>query len=151
MAKVLNQCLKTVVSEKHLWKVKLLEDWEKIAGKFKDNVIIEKIQEDLLILGVCHPAWAQELFLNSDNLKRKINKIFREEKIKKIQFRVVNFNLLKKRQRPQQNLNVFKNQRSFKNLNLTPLEHSHLKKIKDEILQESLKQFCFCCKDRKGK
>lgn len=151
MGKVLNQCLKKVVSKKHSWKVKLLENWDKIAEKFKDKVIIEKIQEDLLVLGVCHPTWAQELFLNSDYLKREVNKFFKEEKIKKIQFRIVNFDLLKEKMRPQQNLNNIKNQGNFKKRELTPLEDEHLRKVKDKILQESLKQFYFCCKDRKGK
>jgi len=145
--KTLNQYLKTVIPEEHSWKIDLLKNWGKIIGKFKDKVMIEKIHQDLLILGVCHPAWAQELFLKSENLRRKINKILKEEKIKKIQFRFVNFDLLEKGRKERHSLNCFNNQISSKKTNLTQSESKQLKKIKDKILQDALKEFYLCCKE----
>ena len=66
MIKPLAHFLHDFVDQKHQWKIKLFENWKTIVGKFEDKVTIIRIENNLLVLGVCHPAWAQELFMLSD-------------------------------------------------------------------------------------
>ncbi|MFH1644699.1 MAG: DUF721 domain-containing protein [bacterium] len=90
MVKQINQFLNSIFPKQHSWKITIFQNWNSIIGDdLKNKVIIERIENDLLIIGVNHPALAQELFLNSENLRTKINNLFEKEKIKKIQFRYI--------------------------------------------------------------
>ena len=145
MSKLIGKILVDIIPEQHLWKLQLFNNWDSIIGNLKDKVRIEKIYEKSLILGVCHPAWAQELLFLSPVIKKKINTIFQEEKIKNIKFRIVSF---KKKQKN----NSKKSRPKNKNLEhcLTITEHSTLEALKNKELAGVLEHFCMRCKKIRG-
>ena len=81
--------LTNIIPQEHSWKIKLFGQWKNIIGHLSEKVRIEKITESSITLGVCHATWAHELFLLSPMIKKKINNLLREEKIKNIHFRTV--------------------------------------------------------------
>ena len=146
MAKHISEFLNSFISKENAWKIKLLKDWDKIIGDLKDKVAIEKIERDLLVLRVSHPAWAQELFLLSDVLKKKINSLFDKNYIRQIRFKSA---ALKKRKNKKNRIkNSFKSppSNSLKDVYLTPNEKKSLSKIMDNELAEWLEKFYLCCK-----
>ena len=147
MAKRIGELLYNFVQKDNDWKIKLFKNWDFLVGPLKDKVSIEKIDQNLLILGVTHPAWAQELFLLSDMLKQKINSFLGKEYIKAIRFRFVekkekssNFDDKTKHD------NDLKEKETLKNLCLTERERKNLSKITDLELKDWLEKFCLCCK-----
>ena len=147
-AKPINNFLKSIIPAEHRWKMILLKNWNYIIGEFKDKVIIEKIQGDLLILGVSHPVFAQELFSVSDDLIKKINRYLKAEKIKKIQFRYLNFDQILKRKNSLEEKKRFvqEKNKTFEFIDLTTSELEMLNKINDKSLKESLRKFYLRCK-----
>lgn len=91
MSKPIGSFLTKIIDQEHVWKTKLFGQWNSIVGNLKGKARIEKITDNSLTIGVCHATWAQELFLLTPIIKKKINKILKEEKIKKINFRTVKF------------------------------------------------------------
>ncbi len=85
----INAFLMKIFPAEHQWKMTLLHNWDSIIGPLKDKVRIEKIHGKILVLGVSHPSWAQELTFVAPMLKRKINKLFDEPRIDVIQFHTV--------------------------------------------------------------
>jgi hypothetical protein len=81
--------VKDIIPKEHHWKIKLLENWGQIIGNMKDKVIIEKIDGKVLFLGTFHPAWAQEFYMLSESIKRKINHFLKKDLICEIRFRIV--------------------------------------------------------------
>jgi len=90
MAKQISSFLKNIIPVDHQWKIKLFEAWYGLIGDLKDDARIEKIDKKILTIGVSHPALAQELTLEAEDLKQKMNAIMKEEKIKSIRFKVIN-------------------------------------------------------------
>jgi len=112
------------------------------------RVVIEKITDDCLFLGVCHPSWAQELFLLSSVIKQKINAVLAENRIVDIKFRVMpkpTSKLLTVRA-PLQNSQPVKTK-----IILSEKETKHLYDVKNEILRKALQDFYTRCKgNQKG-
>lgn len=82
MARAIKEFLKGCIDRDAQWKIVLLKHWDDIIGPMKENVSLEYIKNNRLYLGVTHPAWAQELFLLSPILKKKINQLLKKELIK---------------------------------------------------------------------
>lgn len=150
MPKHVSEFLNNIVDKQESWKIKLLQNWSKVIGGLKDRVVIEKIDRNLLILRVCHPAWAQELFLISDVLKQRVNSVLGKEQIKEIRFISAT---IKKGGAKNQNVKDFSNSddNRFDNVFLTPSEKKSLSKITDDELKESLEKFYLCCKKGRKK
>jgi hypothetical protein len=149
VARAIAELLRNFVSQENNWKTKLLKDWGNIIGPLKNKVTIEKIEGKLLVLGVTHPAWAQELFLLSDMLKKKINAHFDKEYIKAIRFKIVAL----KDKNKDINKNKKKRAHRLNRICLTKEEYDSLSKIKDLELRDSMENFYLCCKrgsDAKG-
>jgi hypothetical protein len=146
VAKHISELLHNFVGKQDNWKTILLQNWDQVIGSLKDKVTIEKIDRNLLVLRVCHPAWAQELFLLSDVLKQKINSLFDKEHIKEIRFISASF----KKNSPvkSKNGNDFYNNANtkFDTVCLTPAEKKSLSNITDHELKESLEKFYIRCK-----
>lgn len=147
MSKCIGKILIDVIPKKHLWKVKLLGSWDTIIGNLKDKVRIEEISENSITLGVCHSTWAQELFFLSPMLKRKINKLLQEEKIKNIKFKTVQRQKVVKKTKHEAGKKPCQKEaiRSIEH-SLTITEHSTLKEIKNPELATALEQFYIRCK-----
>jgi len=150
MSKRIGSILTTIIPQEHAWKVKLLGKWESIIGNLAPKVRIEKINRSSLVLGVCHPTWAQELYSMSNMLRKKINAALQEEKIKAIHFKIVQFKT------EQQSKTVLENENSPQLLPhaqqehcLNIMQHSHLQTIPNEELRHVLKRFYFRCKNTK--
>lgn len=90
MAKTIASLLTHTLPAAQRWKMTLFEHWPAVIGDVGEHVRIEKIYDSVLVLGVTHPAWAQELLLLSEVLRKKINTYLKQERIEKIRFRVVN-------------------------------------------------------------
>ncbi len=157
MIKHISELLTSFVCQNDKWKIKLFNNWDKVVGDLKDKVTIIKIENKLLVLGVTHPAWAQELFMLSDVLKNRINSLFEKERIKYIRFKTLKrekyiYKKLKSEEHTsvetfnvEEKSGLTKN-RFNKNLSLTKNEYLSLTKIKDQELKDNLKSFCFRCK-----
>jgi len=149
MSRRVGHYLTDIIPEEHRWKLELFHNWETIIGSLKDKVRIEKIADNSLILGVCHPAWAQELFFLTPMLKEKINKILRKNRITDIRVRTTDFSS------KQQNTAVPRPQCGTINADhgtmqieqcLTIYEHGSLQNIKSTELQSALAKFYLRCK-----
>jgi hypothetical protein len=135
--------LTNIIPQEHSWKIKLFGHWKKIIGNLSEKVRIEKITCHSITLGVCHATWAQELFLLSRMIKKKINVLLKEEKIKNIQFKTVSFDKNKNKKR------IKSICKSKKEHNLSIVEHSHLQTVKNQELARELGRFYVRCKETK--
>ncbi|MCK4517980.1 DUF721 domain-containing protein [Candidatus Babeliales bacterium] len=153
MSKRIGSILTTIIPQEHAWKVKLLGKWESIIGNLAPKVRIEKINRSSLVLGVCHPTWAQELYSMTNMLKKKINATLQEEKIKTIHFKIVQFKTeqqLKVENRSPQFLSQTTKSRGQQEHCLNIMQHSHLQEsVPNEELRHVLKRFYFRCKNTK--
>ncbi len=148
MIKHISELLANFVHPKDVWKIKLFNNWDKVVGELKDKVTIIKIENKLLVLGVTHPAWAQELFMLSDVLKNRINSLFEKEHIKYIRFKTLKRNeyVHKSLKNEQVLAKQVLSRRVLARRVLTKKEYLSLTKIKDQELKDNLKSFCFRCK-----
>ena len=143
-----------IIPREHRWKIELLKQWETIIGKLKDKVRIEKICDDSIILGVCHPTWAQELFFLLPMLKEKINAVLQKKQITNIRIRTTNF--IENKQTVSSpsskygTINKGYQNRQIEH-NLTIHEHALLQTIKNNELQAVLAQFYLRCKENHQK
>jgi hypothetical protein len=128
-----------------LWKVILLSKWDEIIGSLKDKVIIDKIHKGVLVLGVAHPAWAQELLMLSPLLLQKINACLEKQYITAIRFKFIDVAALKSYK---QNQTIFFKSEAGqpKNVTLSGREECVIEGIKDQDLQQALKGFLVVCK-----
>lgn len=146
MFKHISELLNSLVAPKDEWKIKLFNNWDKVIGKLKDKVIILKVENKLLVLGVTHPAWSQELFMLSDILKNRVNSLFEKEHIKYIRFETLKSK--NKEYKSLKNKVLDNNEKKIiKKLSLTKNEYVSLTKIKDVELKENIKKFCLKCKE----
>lgn len=143
MSKQIVEYLSNFIPKEHSWKITLLQNWEKIIGDLKGKVIIDRIKGSILLVGVTHPAWAQELQLLFPTLKDKINLYLGQEYIKNIRFKV--FNPRKKVNKKQ----FIKGSIYTDNLlrvELLKTERIILNEIADKSLRDVLREFLLQCK-----
>lgn len=136
----IKKCLINIIPQEYFWKISLLENWENIIGDLKKNVTIEQIKEDVLFLGVVHPAWAQEIFVLTPILKQKINTYLGKEYIKSIQIR------LRQSKKQDKKMTNVATEFSFKQAALTSNELEILTQIKNAELREIMQNFYMKCK-----
>ncbi|MBD3231632.1 DUF721 domain-containing protein [Candidatus Dependentiae bacterium] len=145
VGKHISKYLNHFVSKDHTWKLELFQNWEKIIGKLKDKVIIHKIENNLLVLAVNHPVWANEIYLLKDLLKKKVNIYLEKEKIKKIQIKTI---YSYKQNQKKEKFSFFykdKNKNPTK-ITLNDAETENLSKINNKELKFWLKKFYVTCK-----
>ena len=137
--------LTTLVDRNHAWKLTLFEKWDSIIGSMKDKVRIEKISQDALVLGVCHPTWAQELSFLAPMLKQKINTALQEERIKTVHFRIVPFAAKTKPLCPTINQTTLDADEEHC---FTFMEQSSLENVSSHELRQELAKFYVRCQKR---
>jgi hypothetical protein len=154
MAVSFRSVLTQAIPKEHRWKLQLYEAWEAIIGPLKGKVKIEKIEGDTLFLAVCHPSWAQELFLLSNMLKKKINLALNSERIKNIHFKTTSFNFTEKTQTVTIT-SAYLGQLSIKPqttpVKLTKKEQEALGGVECDDLRKMLQLFYASCKRRTAK
>lgn len=145
MARHFKHFLDSIIPKQHAWKIKLFQAWNSIIGDLAQHVRIETIQGSILVLGVSHPVWAQELHLLSDILKAKINAAIGEECITTLRFKVVysSRNASKK----EKQYTAPSSKQKPKNVSLSSQELLTLKQIKDSELRKVLQDYCRLLKD----
>lgn len=87
MAFLIKEFLNNIIPSQAHWQIELLRKWETIIGKLKTHVILEKIQQDTLILGVYDSSWLQELYLLSPLILKTINENLDQSPIKNLRFK----------------------------------------------------------------
>lgn len=144
MAEEIKNILSKILTNQDDWKVKLLQNWPKIIGPLSSKVILEKINNDSLVIGVYDSCWLQELYLLSPILLQKINKTLETDTFKRLRFKQVE---IKNNQKKVCNKNT-----NYKNISinsysqkLSNREERALEIIKDQELSQALKDFLIRC------
>ena len=138
MASQFSDLLKCVIPQNHRWKMLLFHKWDGIIGDLKDKVFIEKIQNNVLTLGVSHPAWAQELYFLTDTLKVKINEALSEERIVDIRFKTVVFKKQPKKDQKDKMVKMETIKEDFRKVTLSSKESICLNQVKNDELRAAL-------------
>lgn len=153
MAQPIKNFIDTLIPDQHQWKIVLFRRWDSIIGRMKNKVIIDKIENDVIYLGVSHPAWAQELHLLSPLIKEKINSCFSETKINHIRFRYINPERLRETGNPQKQ-RIHEQNELFFSPNVQALSHqerSILAPLLDKTLESVVAAYFARCKELKGR
>ena len=128
------------VSSPNNWKVTLLKDWPIIIGNLKSKVRIEKINKNLLVLGVTDSAWIQELYLLSAPLIKAINNHLKHPHIQKLRFKNV-----APTKRQTKKTNCHRRKTINYEIHLTYSQKLVLQNIKDIQLRSALKDYLRRC------
>ncbi len=146
MHKKLISVLQNLYPDEIKWKVRLLDNWYSIMGPMGTKVILLSIREPILILGVSHPAWAQELHLLKSTIQHNINSFLGKEYIKNIHFQVV----------PEQKVvkippanNSMPKKRVVEHRSLTLKEEDALHNVSDDALRNALRHYLAFCNSKK--
>ena len=135
----LKQLLANLINPQKNWKTDLLYRWHEIIGSLHSKVRIEKIGDDMIVLGVSHPCWMQELYLLSPLLIKTINEKLDQPYIKQIRFKQIGLKPSKKKSFTHQTL------QKKKVIPLTIQDEHALKRITDPALKEALRLFRMRC------
>ncbi len=127
-------------SKEQQWKIKLLKKWPQIVGPLAHKVIIEKIYQELIVLGVYDSCWMQELYLLSTTLLQVINQNLDQPRMKQVRFKLIGKTRDKKKK------NVAENHTNdMPPIKLTPTEQNALNRITDPHLRSALQAFLIRC------
>lgn len=125
------------------WKLTLLSEWHTIFGPLSTKVHLEKIHEDILVLGVQDSCWLQELYLLSPLLLKTINETLDQPRIKQLRFKTIG---IKKQKQSvnQKKMNI------KRDVTLSATELKALQKVQDPQLEQALKNFLIRCYQERG-
>lgn len=135
----IKKLLDTVLNRSDNWQLYLLSNWTNIIGTLHTRVRLEKIDRDMLILGVYESAWLQELHILSSVLIKSINQKLGTSHVKQLRFRLVAPNekkILKQK--------ISKEKKIIRE-SFSRQEQTALEAIKDKDLQFLLKSFLLRC------
>ncbi len=135
--------LPSFFKETNDWHTSVLAHWDSLMGNLKTRVRLEKIQGDIVIVGVYEVHWMQELYLLSDVLKDSINQFLGHPHVKQVRFKLVEE---KKR-------TVVKGLRkralvATGEVSLSPAQERALACINDVQLRQALKAFWGKCLEK---
>src|SRR5579862_7937652 len=143
MPAYLKDILHTIINPEKNWKTDLLYKWNEIIGPLHDKVRIEKIYDNVLILGVFHSCWMQELYLLAPLLIKTINEKLDQPYIKEIRFKHIGTKHHKKKKIAPPII------QKKKAIILTQEDECALAQVTDPALQEALKAFRIRCYQEK--
>ena len=143
MAILIKEIVPSLLGSKLDWRTSLLVHWDMLVGSLKTRVCLEKIQDDMLVIGVYESHWMQELYLLSDVLIDSINQFLKEKRIKQLRFKLV-----EERKVPlKKNALRAIRPKSSAVVSLTPDQIKALSIISDDELKDALVQFWVRCKE----
>lgn len=116
------------------WKKRLLRDWPVIVGALNTRMRVEKIVNDLLVIGVYDQHWMHELFHMSRMIVNTINTKLGKPYVKQVRFVLVARTTKKEIKRADRMAEEKRQERS-----LTAQEQHVLTQVKDLELRELLK------------
>lgn len=140
MTRKIPSLLENLYSDELKWKITLLENWHSIMGSMGTRIVLLSINESTLVLGVIHPAWAQELHLMKTTIQHNINTFLGKEYIKNIQFQVA-----KPLRKTPQPLSSGPRRPVIQHRSLTSREESVLEKVSDDGLKNALRRYLAFC------
>lgn len=143
MARPLKNLLQNVFKSEN-WKLKLLSQWDTIAGNLADKMRLEKIEGETLIIGVYQASWMQELYLLSNVLKKSINEHLGYPYVKRLRFKHAAPRSKKVTPLIKTETQASTN-KTEKPITLSGSEQKALGKIKDTQLKEALHNFLSRC------
>jgi hypothetical protein len=129
----------TLMPSASRWEVQLLQNWELILGDLKTHVVLEKIHQNTLLLGVYDASWLQELYILSPVILETINKNLDQSPIKQLRFKQI------KRRKGSAQKNDPKPPYVHQKVCLTKKQESALEKIIDTELKTALHNFLVRC------
>lgn len=142
MALAIKNFLDNYIQKNDSWKFQLIRNWSTIIGNLSSKATLEKIEHDVITIGVYDSCWMQELYLLSPVLLATINKTLDEPRIKQIRFkRAVAF---KAKTLKKISLSTASIQNKY--YTCTAIESLALKNIKDEELKQALLAYLSKCK-----
>lgn len=144
MAHHVKTLLQNLIRTEKSWKLQLLEKWPIIMGSLHDKVTIEKLTDDMIVLGVYDSCWLQEMYLLSDLLLTTINKNLENHHIKTIRFKQAG--IKQKKNSIATPMSVFEQP-----VALRSHEEQALARITDPVLASALKNFLVRCYREKNK
>lgn len=142
--------LSSIISKEAYWKIKLLNRWPEIAGKFALHVSIKSIEDTIITLEADHPMWAQEIRGSLDELLTTIQHVTGNKNILKL---VVLGAKGYKTTRSKDSGKTHLVQRTLfgkPSLELTQAERDALTAIRHKKLATSMAEFYLQCKRRSG-
>lgn len=134
----LKEAIDKVLEPENDWKLNLLKNWNVIVGSLKTRTRLEKINDDMLLIGVYEGHWMQELFLLSRVIINSINNFLGQKRIKTIKFKLVEE---KKKIKTVIKLSEIK----LKKVNLNYEQKKALENIPDEQLRAHMHSFLIRC------
>ena len=149
MVSKVERLLMRVVDRGCWWKLNLLSRWRDVVGGMADHVWVERVDGGVLILGVEHPCWAQELSLMSDRLLERVREIVGGSRVKRVCFRVMD--RVVRSERGECQLSVLGNSvgRVVGRVRLTGDEEAELALVRDDELRALMRSFYEGCKGRR--
>lgn len=136
--KTIGDFLPSVMIGPDAWKMQLLRAWPTVLGDLTPLVSLEKIDNDILILGVQDSCWLQELYMLSPLILKMINKNLDQPRIKALRFKT----------RGTKKATAEKKTPTRKPVAMRPLsvsERTALENIQDGQLKEALQSFLTRC------
>lgn len=140
MAYEIQNLLTNLLPNEHKWKINLLAQWHSIVGTIATTITLEKIYDDMLIIGVTDSSWLQELYMLSAVLLQTINANLDQPRIKRLRFKLVSPHKKKKK-----DSQLTKEIIPPKNVSLTDQQLKVLTKVKDKELAKELKKLLLKC------
>lgn len=119
------------------WRFTLVKNWQSLAGPLHTRVRVEKVDENMLILGVYDLHWMQELYLLSRTIANQLNQALGGTYIHHIKFKLVSGTDRDKK--PDKAASVAPPCK--KAYVLSQAESDALEAIKDNELREALRAF----------
>lgn len=145
------------------WKVDLLSKWQTIQSLSNNPIKIQVILDKTLVLGVSHPAIAQQLSMSAKQILKKLKELAPSNTIERLAFQVIdvdasNENKLEKKNKiveektvNEQQLSICHTQLNYwKILTLSEQESKSLNLVCCTRLKQALKNFYARCKRKEA-
>jgi hypothetical protein len=140
MAVLLKDLVPLIVDNKNDWRASLLKNWHQIIGSLATRVRLEKVTQDMVIVGVYESHWMQELYLLTPVMIDSINDFLGKPYIKQIRLKLVEDKEAPTRYKPRK-----KKDWVVPQVDLTTTQKGALDKITDPQLRDALVGFWMKC------
>ncbi len=139
MSRAIKDLLTSLVQPSDKWQVQLIQQWHTIFGDISKHITCEKVEHDVITIGVYDSCWMQELYALTPTLLTAINTALDAPYIKQIRFKKV------VRSGPKATKTLYKSPLVLTNKTLSYAEKNALAQVKNEELRTALKKFLLRC------
>ena len=89
MGRSVKDCLERLLVASENWRFTVLKNWSTIMGSLVQQARVERMYDDMIVIGVYEVHWMQEFYMLSHVIIRKINEHAGENRIKKLRFKLI--------------------------------------------------------------